>query len=134
MDRNKDGEICFDEFIEGLERSGLFSPPMSFPPIKIQEALFNALDVDGTGTWTDPWRMLEHKVLYFTLGLDSLPIRRTATIANEKRRVRAIGSAPFSSATDPNGYRRARYRQAQQWYKRIQYQEFYLQHLSKRFA
>eukprot|EP00760_Papus_ankaliazontas_P012786 PhM_4_TR1554/c0_g1_i1/m.94059 len=88
----------------------------------------------GDRWWSDPERMYKQKLLYFTLGVDQLPLRRTAIIANERRRVRAVSKAPFSGSNDPTGYRRARHRQVRQWYRRIQYQEFYLQHLFTRYA
>eukprot|EP00759_Apiculatamorpha_spiralis_P044556 PhF_6_TR41536/c0_g1_i2/m.62923 len=88
----------------------------------------------GASWWSDPERMLQHKLLYFTLGVDSLPLRRVAVIRAERDRMRMTPGIPNNSVTDPTGYKRARRRQINLWYRRIQYQEFWLQHIYTRFV
>ena len=84
----------------------------------------------GAYWWADPDRMLRHKLMYFTMGIDQQPLRRTAIIQTDRRRWKMC-SGPRRSA-DATGYKRARYQQQMTWHRRIQYQEYYLQHLFTR--
>ena len=88
----------------------------------------------GPRWWTKPERLLQHKLLYFTLGVDTLPLRRVGIIRAERRRMAMSPHVHFTANNDPTGYRRQRVRQVALWYKRCQYQEFWLQHLYTRFA
>jgi len=83
-----------------------------------------------TRWWSDPERMVKYKTLYFTLGIDQLPLRRTALIQNEYLRTRMCPTSPIGG--DKTGYKRARAMQLNMWYRRIQYQEYFLQHLYTR--
>lgn len=84
----------------------------------------------GPRWWSEPERMVKHKVMYFTLGIDQLPLRRTAVIQADMIRQRMCKPMPcFGDAT---GYKRARAAQMITWYRRIQYQEYHLQHLYTR--
>jgi hypothetical protein len=84
----------------------------------------------GRRHWSNPERMLRFKLLYFTLGVDQLPLRRTAVIQNEQERMKHIIKArPKNDAT---GYKAKRMRQIGMWYRRIQYQEYYMQHMMTR--
>jgi hypothetical protein len=76
--------------------------------------------------------MIKFKLLYFTLGIDQQPLRRTAVIQNDMQRLRMAKPAPRTG--DVTGYKKARTNQLTTWYRRIQYQEFYLQHLFVRHA
>lgn len=84
-----------------------------------------------SSTWSDPDRMVRHKLLYFTLGLDQQALRRTAVIVADKKRLEK--AEPLRSqnnvVTDPTGFKRARKFQLTTWHKRIQYQEYHLEHL-----
>ena len=81
----------------------------------------------GAKHWTNPMRLVRFKILYFTLGLDQLPLRRTAVIASDNYKLSKVRRyAPFG---DTSGFKRARYHQMSTWMKRIQYQEYYMQHL-----
>lgn len=86
--------------------------------------------------WRDPSRLVRYKMLYFTLGLDSQALRRTAVIVADKKRLK--NADPKKNVTgqtktlDPTGFRRARAMQLQTWHRRVQYQEYYLQHMFTR--
>jgi hypothetical protein len=86
--------------------------------------------------FTEPDRMYRHKLLYFAMGLDQLPLRRTAILAADSIRHRgAIGPAARGDfGGDATGFKSARRRQIVTWHRRIQYQEMHLQHLMTRHA
>ncbi|CCW61971.1 unnamed protein product [Phytomonas sp. EM1] len=86
----------------------------------------------GPKWWSDPERMVKHKLLYFTMGIDQLPLRRTAVIQNEQFRFHMCRPSP--RINDATGYKRSRSGQMKTWYRRIQYQEYHLQHLFTRHA
>ncbi len=88
----------------------------------------------GRNSWTQPERLIKYKMLYYTLGLDAQPLMRTCVLAAEKERMRFVPLRFPSQRQDPTGYRRARMRQLGMWYRRIQYQEYYLQHVFTRHA
>ncbi|KNH09344.1 hypothetical protein XU18_0029 [Perkinsela sp. CCAP 1560/4] len=88
----------------------------------------------GPKWFTDPERLLQHKLLYYYMGVDSLPLRRLGIIRAERSRIRMAPRQKFSSSNDPTGYRRSRFAQLSLWYKRCMYQEWWLQHLYTRFA
>ena len=88
----------------------------------------------GPRWFSDPERLLQHKMLYFYLGVDTLPIRRVSIIQNETHKMRMVPTQKFSASNDPTGYRRSRLAQMKLWYKRCMYQEWWLQHLYTRFA
>ena len=88
----------------------------------------------GARWFTDPERLLQHKILYFYLGVDSLPLRRVGIIRTERARMHMVPTQKFSASNDPTGYRRSRFTQMSLWYKRCMYQEWWLQHLYTRFA
>ena len=94
----------------------------------------NPLSVIRSGPrfWSDPERMIRHKKLQFTLGLDQLSLRRTAVIQADKKRLSNIKWDRIIKRTDATGYRAQRFNQMTTWYKRIQYQEYYIQHLTTR--
>lgn len=84
----------------------------------------------GPKYWSDPERLVKHKLLYFTLGIDQQPLRRTAVIQNDLKRFHMCRPAP--RVGDTTGYKKARSAQLTTWYRRIQYQEYYMQHLFTR--
>lgn len=84
----------------------------------------------GPKWWSEPERMVKHKIMYFTMGIDQLPLRRTAVIQTELKRFHMCRPAP--RAGDTTGFKRARASQLTTWYRRIQYQEYHLQHLFTR--
>jgi hypothetical protein len=86
----------------------------------------------GPRWWSDPERMVRHKVLQFTLGLDQLALRRTAVIQADKKRLSNVKWDRVIKKTDATRYRTQRFAQMSTWYKRIQYQEYYIQHLTTR--
>ena len=89
----------------------------------------------GRRFWTQPERMIRQKTLYFTLGMDSQPLRRVAVLAADKERHRNAFTRPLesaSSAQDVTGFQRKRAAQIIMWHRRIQYQEYYIQHLVAR--
>lgn len=86
----------------------------------------------GPKFFTDPERMIKQKLLYFTLGLDQQPLRRVAVVAAEN--MRQVASPRNSSKRDVTGFRMARGRQTTMWYRRMKYQEYYLQHMFTRYA
>jgi hypothetical protein len=86
----------------------------------------------GPKFWSQPERMVRYKLLYYTLGIDQLPLRRTAVIAAD--RARQMKCKPILFGGDATGYKKSRHAQLQTWYRRIQYQEYYLQHLFTRHA
>ena len=88
----------------------------------------------GPRWFTEPERLLQHKILYFTLGVDTLPLRRVGIIRAERQRMRMAPATALNSSTDPTGYRRSRITQLNLWYKRCMYQEWWLEHLYTRFA
>lgn len=77
--------------------------------------------------WAEPERMVKHKVMYFTMGIDQLPLRRTAVIQSDFYRFQKCRSMPRGK--DSTGFKQARSQQLRMWYRRIQYQEYHLQHL-----
>ena len=81
--------------------------------------------------WGDPHRLIKYKKLYFTLGLDSQPLRRSAVITGEKRRTRNTFIERVRGS-DPTGFDKARRTQIRLWKRRMHYQEYYLQHLFTR--
>ncbi|AYU78821.1 mitoribosomal protein mS72 [Leishmania donovani] len=81
----------------------------------------------GPKWWAEPERMVKHKVMYFTMGIDQLPLRRTAVIQNDLKRFHMCKPPP--RVGDATGYKRSRGAQLTTWYRRIQYQEYHLQHL-----
>lgn len=87
----------------------------------------------GRRHWVEPERMVRMKLMYFTLGIDQLPLRRTAVIHKEADLFKKCPSvAQKSSAYDSTGYKMRRHKQMMMWYRRIQYQEYYLQHMFTR--
>lgn len=97
---------------------------MTTPPISVIRT--------GPRWWSNPERLVRHKLLYFTLGIDQMALRRTAVIATDQFRQRMCKPPPRMG--DSTGYKRARSAQLTTWYRRIQYQEYYLQHLFTRHA
>lgn len=97
---------------------------MTTPPISVIRS--------GPRWWSEPERMVKYKMLYFTLGIDQQALRRTAVIAADLSRQHMTKAQQF--AGDATGYKRARNVQIKTWYRRIQYQEYYLQHLFTRHA
>ena len=80
--------------------------------------------------------MIKYKTLYFTLGMDSLPLRRTAILVADKDRHRNAQSQ-FSlhgsaNVQDVTGFQKKRIQQIAMWHRRIQYQEYYIQHMMTR--
>lgn len=86
----------------------------------------------GTKYFTEPERLIKQKLLFFTLGIDQQPLRRVAVLANEDARLRT--SPRTSNKKDVTGFRKARGKQASMWYRRMRYQEYYLEHLFTRYA
>ena len=86
----------------------------------------------GPYHWAEPDRLVRHKLLYFTMGLDQQALRRTCVIQNDQKRWRMC--PPANPKGDTTGYKRARAAQLVTWYRRIQYQEYYLEHLFTRYA
>lgn len=88
----------------------------------------------GRRFWSQPDRMMRYKVLYFTLGMDAAPLRRTSVIVADKERLRNASARTIPSATkaDMTGFQRKRVQQMVMWHKRMQYQEFYMQHMMTR--
>lgn len=103
-------------------RNTYMTRSMTTPPISVIRT--------GPKWWTDPDRMVRHKLMYFTLGIDQQPLRRTAVIAVDQYRQHMC--KPAMSTSDTTGYKRARQSQMTTWYRRIQYQEYYLQHMFTR--
>lgn len=86
----------------------------------------------GTAYWNDPERVIKNKLLFFTLGLDQQALRRSAIIARDAERQRAIPREGFKK--DVTGFRRARHRQSVMWNRRIRYQAYFLEHMFTRHA
>ena len=107
-----------------LRRNTYLTRSMTTSPISVIRS--------GPRWWSEPDRMVRHKLLYFTLGIDQLPLRRTAVIAADVFRQHMCRPAAMSG--DATGYKKARKAQLNTWYRRIQYQEYYLQHLFTRHA
>ncbi|ORC87984.1 uncharacterized protein TM35_000192280 [Trypanosoma theileri] len=84
----------------------------------------------GPKWWAEPERMVRHKIMYFTLGIDQLPLRRTAIIQKDLHRFHMC--KPPMRVGDTTGYKRSRAAQLTTWYRRIQYQEYHMQHLFTR--
>ena len=80
----------------------------------------------GTRHWSDPDRLVRMKLMYYNLGLDQQALRRTAVIQADKARFSR--APPRNVGGDPSGFGKARVRQMLQWHRRLQYQEFFLQH------
>jgi hypothetical protein len=75
--------------------------------------------------------MVKMKLMYFTMGLDQQALRRTAVIQADKHRFHLFRTTKAALA-DPTGFKRSRTRQILQWHRRIQYQEYFMQHLFTR--
>eukprot|EP00744_Colponema_vietnamica_P021747 GILI01031116.1.p1 GENE.GILI01031116.1~~GILI01031116.1.p1 ORF type:complete len:164 (+),score=22.74 GILI01031116.1:49-540(+) len=86
----------------------------------------------GTKFFTEPERLIKQKLLFFTLGIDQQPLRRVALLANEDARLKASPRA--SNKKDVTGFRKARGKQSSMWYRRMKYQEYYLEHIFTRYA
>eukprot|EP00758_Cryptobia_borreli_P000541 Tbor_TRINITY_DN1194_c0_g1::TRINITY_DN1194_c0_g1_i1::g.15552::m.15552 len=80
--------------------------------------------------WTDPERLIKHKIMYFLLGVDQQPLRRTSVVI--KDREHRLMSPRESFKKDITGFRRARDKQTQMWLRRMQYQEYLIQHIFTR--
>lgn len=98
------------------------SHSVATPPISVIRS--------GPKWWSEPERMVKHKMMYFTMGIDQLPLRRTAVIQADLKRFHMCKPAPRTG--DTTGFKRARAAQLTTWYRRIQYQEFHLQHMFTR--
>ena len=82
----------------------------------------------------DPQRLYKYKLLYFSMGLDHLPLRRRAVIAAENHRIRRAAVQTLKRTNDPTGFAKAQHMQNWTWQLRMKYQEWYLQHLHTRHA
>jgi hypothetical protein len=88
----------------------------------------------GKKFWSASERLIQYKTLYFTLGMDSLPLRRVAIIAADKERHRHANFALHGSGnrSDVTGFQKKRVQQISMWHRRIGYQEYYIQHMMTR--
>ena len=85
--------------------------------------------------WKNPGRLVRQKMLFFSFGLDQQALRRTAVIVSDRERTRAAMPETDNIARqDSTGFKRSRDRQLQLWRRRIQYQEWYLEHMFTRHA
>ncbi|KEG05250.1 hypothetical protein DQ04_24631000 [Trypanosoma grayi] len=103
-------------------RNTFLTRSVATPPISVIRT--------GPKWWADPERMVRQKLMYFTLGIDQLPLRRTAVIQKDLHRFHMC--KPPMRIGDTTGYKRSRAAQLNTWYRRIQYQEYHLQHLFTR--
>lgn len=87
----------------------------------------------GPKYWSDPERLYQYKLLYFAMGVDQQPLRRTAVLLGDKHRLQTT-SFLTKVKKDPTGFERARAKQTTLWHRRMQYQEYYMQHLMTRHA
>jgi hypothetical protein len=89
----------------------------------------------GRRFWSSYERLVQYKTLYFTLGMDAQPLRRTAVIIADKQRIknaRHYGPFKASGRSDTTGFNRKRLLSMLTWHKRMQYQEYYMQHMMTR--
>jgi hypothetical protein len=105
-----------------VHRNTFLTPARAQPPVTEIRS--------GPRHWSDPDRMLRMKMMYFTMGLDQQALRRTAVIQNDRARFKFVKMhlSP-GKGRDPTGFREARTRQIVTWHKRIQYQEYLMQHM-----